>query len=312
MLGSAPAMNRVYALIDSAASSEITVLVQGETGAGKEGVARAIHDNSARSSNPFIAVNCAALQDTILESELFGVRKGAFTGADADRAGLFEAANGGTLFLDEIGETSTAMQVRLLRALEEGEIRRVGDVQDRKVDLRIIAATNRDLELEVREGRFREDLLYRIHVFPIRVPPVRERREDIPAFVDHFIERHNQGKGKPVEGIDPDALERLSRFDWPGNVRQLENEVHRAVVLARSTGWITLDCLSEAIAGGSRTTGRRLPAPTGSLKEALQDFERETIRAALEEHDGNVSHAARALAVSRQLLHRRLKELGIR
>jgi transcriptional regulator with GAF, ATPase, and Fis domain len=311
IVGGSPAMRQVYALMESATSTEITVLVQGETGTGKEGIARAIHENGSRSDGPFIAVNCGALQETILESELFGVRKGAFTGAHSDRAGLFEAAHDGTLFLDEIGEMSPGMQVKLLRVLEEGEIRRVGDTHDRKVDLRVIAATNRDLAAEVKEGRFREDLFYRINVFPIQVPALRERREDIPALVTHFLGRSTASLKKEVDGIEPAALDCLVRYDWPGNVRQLENEIQRAVAIARSGEGITRDCLSEPLRTTARAT-RSLTPPRGSLREAVQAFERDHIRAALDGHAGSVTEAARALGVSRQLLHRRLKDLGIR
>ncbi|MBW2274861.1 MAG: sigma 54-interacting transcriptional regulator [Deltaproteobacteria bacterium] len=310
IIGDSPAMTRMFSLLESAADSEITVLVEGETGVGKEGVARAIHDHSARSEGPFIAINCGALQETILESELFGVRKGAFTGADADRAGLFEEADGGTLFLDEISETIGAMQVKLLRALEQSEIRRVGETVSRKIDIRVIAATNRSLEAAVREGRFREDLLYRINVFSIGVPPLRDRHEDIPALVTHLLERNSASMKKQVDGVEPAALELLMRHDWPGNVRQLDNELQRALAIVRSSERITADCLSDAVREAAQQAKPRVAK--GTLKEAVRDFERDYIRAVLDQHEGSVTEAARALGVSRQGLHRRLKDLGLR
>jgi Nif-specific regulatory protein len=311
IVGGSAAMKAVFALMESALATDIPVLITGETGVGKEGVARAIHEGGARRGAAFVAVNCSALQETLLEGELFGVSRGAFTGAHADRPGLFEAAHGGTLFLDEIGEMSASVQAKLLRAIEEREIRRLGDTRGRKVDIRVIAATHRDLEAEVRAGRFREDLFYRIHVFPIRVPPLRERLDDVPALATHFLARASRRFGKEVGGLDPEALDRLARFDWPGNVRQLENEIDRAVAIARPGAPIALECLSESLRATTRApqASRR---PNGPLKQALESFERDYIEAMLVEQGNSVTETARALGLSRQHLHRRLKELGLR
>jgi Nif-specific regulatory protein len=311
IIGASSAIRQVFSLMESAITSDIPVLVHGETGVGKEGIARAIHEHGARSGASFVAVNCSALQETLLESELFGVRRGAFTGAHADRPGLLEAAEGGTLFLDEIAEMSPALQAKFLRALEDGEVRRVGDIRGRKVDLRIIAATNRDLESDVQRGRFREDLFYRIHVFAIRVPPLRERRDDVPALAGHFLGLASRRSNKEIHSIQPEAVDRLVRYDWPGNVRQLENEIERAVALAPSGSPLALAYFSEKLRAATRDPGspRR---PEGSLREALRMFEREHIEATLAEQGGNVTKAASSLGLSRQQLHRRMKDLGLR
>jgi len=311
IVGGGPAMERVFALMETAADSTITVLIQGETGVGKEVVARAIHRHGPRRERPFISVNCGALPETLLESELFGYRRGAFTGAAEDRAGLFEAAHGGTLFLDEIGETTPATQVKLLRALQDGEIRRVGDTRVRTVDVRIISATHRSLAAEDAEPRFRPDLYYRLSVFPIFVPPLRERREDIPALVSQLLERSRRRLAKPVAGISPAALDRLAAYDWPGNVRELENEVERAVALAPRAGEIGLAHLSERIAA-PRRLALSGDAPRGPLRSARADFERSYVARVLERQDGNATRAARELGISRQMMQRKIREYGLR
>jgi transcriptional regulator with GAF, ATPase, and Fis domain len=304
------AMSDVLALAEVASGTDLTVLIEGETGVGKERVARAIHAGSHRAGAAFVAVNCGALQESLLESELFGVKRGAFTGAHCDRPGLFEAAHGGTLFLDEVGELGPAGQVALLRALQEGEIRRVGDTRSRRVDVRVVAATNRDLAAEVEAGRFREDLYYRLTVFPIRVPALRERPEDVMALAERFAERSSARQGRAVVGIEPEALEKLAACDWPGNVRQLENELERAVALAPEGGSIGLACLSQRVSS-ARSRPTRVLSASGSLKERVRAFERDCIEAALQESRGNGASAARALGVTRQLLHRRIHDLGL-
>ncbi len=308
MVGTGPAMERVFALMETAAESSITVLLQGETGVGMEVVARAIHRHGPRRDRPFITVNCGALPETLLESELFGYRRGAFTGAGEDRPGLFEAAHGGTLFLDEIGETTPATQVKLLRALQEGEVRRVGDTRVRSVDVRVISATHRSL---AGDARFRQDLYYRINVFPIEVPPLRERKEDIPALVIQFLERSRRRLSKAVTGIQPAALERLAAYPWPGNVRELENEIERAVALAPKGGGIGLISLSERIAF-PRSAALPAGVPSGPLREARAAFERSYVADALEQQHGNATQTARHLGISRQMMQRKIREYGLR
>ena len=311
LVGGGPAMERVFALMETAAESAITVLIQGETGVGKELVARAIHRHGPRRERPFIAVHCGALPETLLESELFGYRRGAFTGASEDRAGLFEAAHGGTLFHDEIGETTPATQVKLLRALQEGEIRRVGDTRTRTVDVRVISATHRSLSAQGEEPRFRQDLYYRLAVFPIVVPPLRERREDVPALVSQLLERTRRRLGKAVAGIAPAALERLAAYDWPGNVRELENEIERAVALAPKGGEITPVHLSERVVQpGGRALGGAVPS--APLRDARAAFEQAYVAGALARHDGNATRAARSLGISRQMMQRKIREYGLR
>jgi transcriptional regulator with GAF, ATPase, and Fis domain len=311
IVGSSPAMHRVFSLIESAVPTPISVLLEGETGVGKEIVAQAIHSRGPRKDAPFVAVNCGALPDSLLESELFGFRRGAFTGATADKMGLFEAADGGTLFLDEIGEMSLATQVSLLRALQDGQIRRLGDTRPRQVDVRLICASNRDLMEEVRERHFREDLYYRISVFPIRIPPLRERREDIPLLVAHLLDHSIVRLRKPVRGIRREALAKLVAYGWPGNVRELQNETERAVALAPEGGEITTDHLSDRILRPS-TVNIAVPASATSLREARHAFERDYVIEVIRQNGGNLTHAATALGISRQMLHRKLKELEIK
>ncbi|MBY0278284.1 sigma 54-interacting transcriptional regulator, partial [Candidatus Binatia bacterium] len=269
IVGSSRPMREVVRLMEHAASSQLTVLLQGETGTGKELVARGIHDASRRAEQPFIAINCGALTETLLESELFGHRRGAFTGAVADRAGLFEAAAGGTILLDEIGEMPLAMQVKLLRVLQESEFLRVGETRPRKVDVRVIAATNRDLDAEVKRGGFRADLYYRLAAFPIRLPPLRERRDDIPALAAALLATISSRLGRGPVGIEPGALDLLVRFDWPGNVRELENEIARAVALLGAATRIRGEHLSEKIRGAATVAVRSMVAPTAPLRRPV-------------------------------------------
>jgi two-component system response regulator PilR (NtrC family) len=246
IIGTSASMRAIFDLIQTIAPQSSRVLITGESGTGKELVARAIHENSARSKEPFVTINCGAFPETLLESELFGYVKGAFTGANENREGLFQAADHGTLFMDEIGNMSLTMQVRLYRVLQEGKVRPVGSTEESDVDVRVIAATNRDLTKEIAEGRFREDLFYRLNVIPIHLPPLRERREDIPLLARHFLEHFRASTGKNIEGIEPKAMERLEAYDWPGNVRELENTIERAVALETSKR-ISLEGLPEKI-----------------------------------------------------------------
>jgi Nif-specific regulatory protein len=311
IIGTSAAMAKVFALMDKALQSPITVLVQGETGTGKELIARAIHYHGPRKDRPFVAVNCGALTETLLESELFGHKRGAFTGAVTDRPGLFEVAHGGTIFLDEIGETTPALQVKLLRVLQEGEIRRVGDTQPRRVDVRLISATNKDLVQEVQEKRFREDLYYRISIFPIQLPPLRERREDIPLIVSQFIRCSNAKLGTQVQGITLQALTMLADYQWQGNVRELQNEIERAVVLAPDGTPITPECLSGRIRAQS-SLPVLLPAGGSSLKQARLTFEREYVAKVLHENQDNATKTAKILGLSRQMLQQKIKVYRLR
>ncbi len=317
IVGSAPAMREVFSLMESAAGSPIAVLVEGDTGTGKELVARGIHEASARASGPFVAVNCAALPESLLESELFGHRRGAFTGATQDRKGLFESAAGGTIFLDEIGEMPVSMQPKLLRVLQESEIVPLGDSRPRPVDVRVISATNRNLEAEVETGRMRADLYYRLSGFPIRLPNLDERREDIPAFVTHFLAEAASAHDREIDGVEKEALQLLVDAPWPGNVRQLQNEVERAVALARSGEMIGIRHLSRRLTGGgpSGTSPTERSGADGEghdLRAARAAFEARHIRSVLEAHDGNVSRAAQSLGLSRSMLQKKMKEYALR
>jgi two-component system response regulator AtoC len=304
-------MMAVLELIERAAEFKTTVLLTGESGTGKEVLARAIHAQSARRSHAFVAVNCGAIPEALLESELFGHVKGAFTGADRARRGLFVEADGGSLFLDEIGELPLSLQVKLLRVLQEEEVRPVGDSKSRSVDVRVIAATARDLSREVAEGRFREDLFYRLDVVRVTVPPLRERREDIPLLVDHFLAQFRASLGKNVRGIANDAFAKLIAYAWPGNVRELENVIERAVILANDDR-IGLRELPETVAGNASPDA---PAPKTpgdySLVPARRRFESDWIRDALAAANGNRTHAARLLGISHRALLYKLKEYGL-
>jgi len=341
IVGDSAPMRMVKALGARAAKSSIPVLITGESGVGKEVIARALHGASPRSGKPFVAVNCGALPANLVESILFGHEKGAFTGAHEKHAGKFVEANGGTLFLDEIGELPLDIQVKLLRALQEGEVDPVGGKRPVKVDVRIISATNRDPAQQVKEGAFREDLFYRLNVFPIEAPALRERREDIPALIDHFITRFNIEEGKRIVGCSPDTMALLQAYDWPGNVRQLENTIYRALVLADSPMLQPHDF--PAISGVAAplettpTAAQFADAPDGevALAEAqqssqsaaldspiritderghvrtLEDIERDLIQHAIEVYSGHMSEIARRLGIGRSTLYRKVREQGL-
>ena len=308
IIGKSRAMEQVCTLAAKVIDSDTTVLLTGDTGTGKEVLAKCIHAEGPRQDAPFVPVNCGAMAENLLESELFGHRKGAFTGATNDRPGLFEAANGGTLFLDEIGETSSAMQVKLLRAIQEGEIRRVGEDRDRQVDVRVIAATHRDLQDEVNADRFREDLYYRLSVFPLHLPPLRQRREDIPDLALHFLQQRQRGQQGGIQGFTTRSMDALCRYDWPGNIRELQNEIERAALLASGEERIDATHLSEKIIG----PGTAAPAARGGkLKDVLAQVEREMIAEALQRCDSNRTRAARELGVSRWGLVQKIKTYEI-
>jgi len=302
-----PVMQRVFEVLPAIAASPSTVLIQGETGTGKELVARTIHALSPRKDGPFVAVNCGALPDTLLESELFGYKAGAFTGASKDKPGRFALAKGGTLFLDEIGEVSQALQVRLLRVLQERVYEPLGATRSERADVRVIAATNRDLLARCREGAFREDLYYRINVVRVELPPLRRRKEDLPLLADQFVARFNRLQGKAVSGLDPEALSLLMAYDWPGNVRELENVIERAFILC-SAGRIGLPHLPETLTGAAAGTAL---AAGGGLRDARAALDAQTIRAALDHADGNRLLAARELGVHKTTLFRKMRALGI-
>ncbi len=329
IVGSGPEMEDVFRLMESAAASFITVLIEGETGTGKELVARGIHRASARGEGPFVAVNCAALPETLLESELFGHRRGSFTGAVRDSPGVFRAAAGGVVFLDEVADMPARMQAKLLRVLEQEEVIPVGDTFPVKVDVRILSATNRDLKQEVEKGAFREDLYYRLSAFPIRVPPLRDRREDIALLASRFVASAAERHQKRMAGIEPAAIELLLKFDWPGNVRQLRNEIERAVALAHEGDAIGPNHLSASLRGAPERPGiarmaavtRLAPATAeagemqGSqrpLREARAEFEAKYIADALRRHKLNVSRAAQALGISRPALQEKMKTYRLR
>lgn len=311
IVGHSPPMRRVFRLLASAADSPVTVLITGETGTGKELIARAIHHNGPRRDRPFVAVNCGALTETLLESELFGHRKGSFTGALADKKGLFEVADGGTIFLDEVGDTPLPMQVKLLRVLQEGEFLPVGDTTPRRVDVRVISATNLDPAVETASGRLRTDLYYRLNAFPIALPPLRERREDIPLLVARLLARTTEKFGKTVQRCSPRVLELLSAYEWPGNVRELQNEIERAVALAPAGGTIEPADLSERI-GRAAVPRVALPSSDLSLRRAREVFEREYVGQILAQHGGNASQASKVLGISRVMLQRKIRLYGLR
>jgi len=307
IIGRSGAMEKLFAVLRRVADSMTTLLLQGETGVGKEVVAKAVHYSSSRRRQKFVIQNCGALPDNLLESELFGHKKGAFTGAVVDHKGLFEEAHLGTMFLDEIAETSPAMQVRLLRVLQEGEFRRVGDTEGRRADVRVIAATNRNLEAEVKAGRFREDLFYRLNVLPIRIPPLRERPDDIPLLAHYFLDRTCRKAGRAVLRIDEDALALLERYPFPGNVRELQNEIERAVMLAPGEV-VTADLLSPRIWGEDESLGSG--GSGQDLNEAVDQLKRLMISRALKA-EGNKTKAASRLGLTRQSLQQMMKRLGI-
>ncbi len=304
IVGESGELQAVFDVVKRAAPTKATVLVLGESGTGKELIAQAIHEESPRREKPFVKVNCAALSETLLESELFGHEKGSFTGAAGKREGRFELADGGTLFLDEIGDVTPALQVKLLRVLQQKEFERVGGTQTLKVDVRVVAATNKDLSVEVKAGKFREDLYYRLNVVSVTLPPLRKRKSDIPALVSHFIEKYNDAHGKTVKGLAPGTLNALLSYDWPGNVRELSNVVERAVVLARENE-LTSDDLPATLRGPrpkDRAADSLIPGAT------LHEIEREAILRTLEMVDGSTSRAADVLGISVRKIQYRLKE----
>jgi Nif-specific regulatory protein len=306
ILGKSPAMQRVFQVLERVVDNSVTVLIQGETGTGKELVAQALHFNGPRREGNFIPVNCGAIPDALLESELFGYRKGAFTGAERDHVGLVETASNGTLFLDEIGELSHSLQVKLLRVLQEGEIRRVGDTAPRKVDVRIMAATHRDLAGEVKAGRFREDLFYRINVVTVELPPVRDRGEDVLLLAESFLAGVREKLNRPGLRLGREARRWITAHTWPGNVRELTNAMERAGTLARND---TIE-VQDLLAGTA--VARPAVPPGSSLKETLRRVEEAVILEALQASEGNISQAARLLGLSRQHLHTRIRRLDLR
>jgi two-component system response regulator AtoC len=343
VIGKSPRMVEMMGFVRKVAASEAsTVLIQGESGTGKDLVAKAIHYDSVRADKPFVAINCSAIPETLMEAELFGHERGAFTDAKAQKKGLFEVADGGTLFLDEIGEMSTYLQAKLLRVLEDQTIRRIGGVKDIGVDVRVIAASNRDLEQGVRDGTFRQDLFYRLSIIPIFIPPLRNRREDILPLVDFFIERYNFRFRKAIKGITQEARDLLQHYDWPGNVRELKNAIERAMILEEadyirptylpiqitgqapgyeSTVPVTVPDSAEMIVAGvvSTTASSWRPLPTGRMipvlelpKEgtSLEEVERELVGLALRQTGGNQTHAAKLLDISRDALRYKMKKFG--
>ncbi len=305
-----PKMQEIFTQIGKVADLKTTILVLGESGTGKELVAQAVHNNGCRSEKPFVAVNCGAIPENLLESELFGHVRGAFTDASNDKTGLFEQADNGTLFLDEIGELPLALQVKLLRALQEGEIRRVGASSAKKVDVRVISATSRDLSADIEAGIFREDLYFRLNVFSLQLPPLRERVDDIPLLTDHFLKRYGKGDEQALR-IEPDAMRSLMAYRWPGNVRELENVIERASILCEN-GCITADFLPSTVRLRGETNAGEFDADENlSIKKAENAMERELIRKALAKTGGNRTHAAKILEISHRSLLYKLKEYGI-
>ena len=328
IIGSSSGLNELYTVLERVAATPSTVLITGESGTGKELVARALHEHSERRDKPFIKVNCAAIPKELIESELFGYERGAITGAVSSKPGRFELANGGTLFLDEIGEIPLEMQVKLLRALQESEFERVGGIKTIRIDVRLVAATNRDLKKLKAQGSFREDLFYRLNVVDIRLPALRERAIDIPLLVDHFLGKFNERLKKHVVGVEPEALALLMAHPWPGNIRELENVVERAVLFCDGERLSAGDLPQEVRGDSGASTLPPPPAPggevdirsaiaaEGGLKEhvkvAMSRLERELVGRALEQTGGNVTHAARLLKISRKGLQLKMKELGLR
>ncbi|MFO0972160.1 MAG: sigma-54 dependent transcriptional regulator [Phycisphaerae bacterium] len=309
VIASSAAMMAAMARVRKLAKSKLTVLIYGDSGTGKELVARAIHNQSNRSERPWLATNCAGFSEGVLESELFGHVKGAFTGAVADRRGLFEEADGGTLFLDEIGDMPLAMQAKLLRTLENGEIVRVGSNRATHVDVRVVAATNKNLKEQVEQGKFRDDLFWRLNQATIFLAPLRDRREDIPPLVHHFIQQANAAHHKRVAGISHDAMALLVRYNWPGNVRQLANVVNQMVVLAEADALDVHDITDPAIRGNTEI----VPVSAAVLPNmTLREIEKRAIQLALRQHDGNREKAARQLGIGARTLYRKLREFDIK
>jgi DNA-binding NtrC family response regulator len=314
IVGSSAAMRKVYEQIEKVLESEITVFIAGESGTGKELVSKAIHYASLRSDGPFIDVNCAAIPEGLQESELFGHEKGAFTGAVATHPGKFERASGGTIFLDEVGEMSPSAQARLLRVLQERVLQRVGGTETIELDVRVISASNRDLAKMVEDGSFRQDLYYRLVVFPITLPPLRDRREDIPLLVEHFLEKYARDAGKRVTGVESQAMDAMAGHGWPGNVRELENVIHRTLLVSSGLE-LTLEDLPPGIGGDEAVPRDAQPTTApggGSGTLNLEELEREAIIRALESNKGNLSDVARQLGIGRSTLYRKLEQYGLR
>jgi Nif-specific regulatory protein len=310
IIGESPAMKAVLAQLERVIDTRATVCIEGDTGTGKELIASAVHYQSQRRDKMFVAQNCAALPENLLESELFGHKRGAFTSADSDKKGLFEIADGGTLFLDEMGEMPMSLQAKLLRVLQEGTIRAVGATSEKQVDVRIICATNRDLSAEVEKGRFRQDLYYRLMVFPIKLPPLRDRREDIPLLGAHFLRRYADEYKVELPGFSQDALDALASYNWPGNIRELENEIQRIVIQAEPGHWIEVTDLSARLRKIEGTVTRIAPKQ-GTLKEMMEQVERWLIAEALRDHGGNKTKTAVTLGITREGLHKKLAKFGV-
>jgi two-component system, NtrC family, response regulator AtoC len=329
LVGQSPVLEQLYAVIEKVADTPSTVLISGESGTGKELVARALHANSSRKDGPFIKINCAAIPKTLVESELFGYEKGAFTGAVGSKPGRFELADAGTLFLDEVGEIPVEMQVKLLRVLQESEFERVGGIKTIKVDVRLVTATNRDLQKEVASGNFREDLFYRLNVVPVLLPPLRERKSDIPLLVEHFVSKFNERLKKKVTRVEDDALQHLIAHPWPGNIRELENVLERTLLFCEGSSIRARDLPPELSglnapppaadaparaldAGPSKPTDARASSLKEMVRQETDRLERELIVRALDETGGNVTQAARKLKISRKSLQNKMKEFGLR
>jgi len=322
IIGQSQPMADVYQIIEKVADTPSTVLITGESGTGKELIARALHDNSGRQSKPFICVNCAAIPSELLESELFGYEKGAFTGAVTSKPGRFELADGGTLFLDEIAEIAVGMQVKLLRALQEHRFERVGGIRTLEVDVRLVAATNRDLHADIAQGRFREDLYYRLNVVQVRLPPLRDRKSDIPLLIEHFIAKFNERLKRNVKSVSDEAKQRLMAYPWRGNIRELENVIERCLLFSETDTIRAIDLPPEVRDDGPMassnpsSTATTSASDAGGLKEAVREatarLERDLIERALGRTGGNVTHTARMLKISRKSLQTKMKELGLR
>jgi Nif-specific regulatory protein len=309
IVADSPAMKRVMDVVARVAPKDVTVMLTGESGAGKDVVASVLHAHSRRADKPMVRFNAAAIPSELAEAELFGHTKGAFTGAQSARLGYFQQAHKGTLFIDEIGELPPAIQAKVLRALQSGEVQQVGG-RTETVDVRLVVATNRDLAADVKAGKFREDLYYRLNVFPIRVPPLRERREDIPLLAEHMLARYVTELGKPAAGFSQQAMELLQAYDWPGNVRELQNEVQRLVIQIEGHAFITPDLLSPGIRQIEGIVARVKPTK-GTLKEMTDQIERWLLIEALREHDNNKTAAAKTLGITREGLHKKLRGFGL-
>lgn len=310
IIGESDAMKQILGQLQKVLDTRATVCVEGETGTGKELIASAIHYQSRRRDKMFVAQNCAALPENLLESELFGHKKGAFTSADSDKKGLFTIADSGTLFLDEVGEMPLSLQAKVLRVLQEGTIRPVGATSERQIDVRIICATNRDLAAEVEKGNFRQDLYYRLMVFPVRLPPLRERREDIPLLAAHFLERYRQEYRVDVAGLSQGTLDAMANYQWPGNIRELENEVQRLVIQSDPGAWIEVKDLSPRLRKIEGTLARVAPKK-GTLKQMMEQVERWLLAEALREHNNNKTRTAQSLGITREGLHKKLSKFGM-